>query len=395
MIHSRIKQLQSIDWEFSDYRGFSSFPADINSLHWYPAPFIPQIPAILIQALTENNDTVLDPFAGAGVTLIEAARLKRIPIGVDVNPFAVNIVRAKFLALNIASNKLCSEIETEVRSLPKLELKTGAYCEAYGVDKEVLGWFEEATLGKLCALHRFVLKEDEAEKRLLKKVLFSAILQRCCSQREHYTYVTDGCFPEKLTVSVNATELFLGQTKLVTLAAETFRKQYKIMYAEDWKSTGNVIHLKDARDMSFLKKDSIDMVVTSPPYLGVNDYVKSMRLTWLFFPEDSRGEALEKEIGARSKRHRKNAYENYLSDMEKVLSEISRVLRRPGFICLTIGQGLGKVNKGNIKEKILQILQTEHGFKLEAIFSRKIKFKRIQVNGVRNEEILILNRESR
>jgi DNA modification methylase len=147
--------------------------------------------------------------------------------------------------------------------------------------------------------------------------------------------------------------------------------------------------------MSFLKKDSIDMVVTSPPYLGVNDYVKSMRLTWLFFPEDSKEEALEKEIGARSKRHRKNAYENYISDMEKVFSGIPRVLRRSGFICLTIGQGLGKVNKGNIKEKILQTLQTEHGFKLEAIFSRKIKFKRIQVNGVRNEEIVILNRESR
>jgi len=395
MTQSKIKQLQSIDWEFSDYRGFSSFPADINSLHWYPAPFVPQIPAILIQALTEKGDVILDPFAGAGVALIETARLKRIPIGVDVNPFAVNIVKAKFIALDIAGNQWFSTIEKDVQSLPKLELEIDQYCESYGVNNEALRWFEETTLEKLCVLHTYVRKEHEEKRQLLKKALFSAILQKCCSQREHYTYVTDGCFPKKPSVSIDAITLFLEQAKLTALAAESFRKQYKLMYSEDWKSPEDVIHLRDARDMRFLKDGSIDMVVTSPPYLGVNDYVKSMRLTWLFFPENSKEESLKNEIGARSKRHRPNAYEEYIEDMEKVFSEISRVLRRPGFFCLTIGQGQGKVNKGNIKEQLLEILQSKYEFRPEAMFSRRIKFKRIQVAGVRNEEIVILSREPR
>jgi DNA modification methylase len=395
MTHPRIKQLQSIDWEFSDYRGFSSFPADINSIHWYPAPFVPQIPAILIQALTEKNYVILDPFAGTGVALIEAVRLKRIPIGVDVNPYAVNIVKAKFIALDIAGNQWFSRIENDVRSLPKLELDTGQYCKLYGVSDEALRWFEESTLNKLCTLHRYVSKEHDKKGQLLMKVLFSAILQKCCSQREHYTYITDGCFPEKPSISIDATELFLEQAKLIALAAENFRKQYTLMYSEDWKSPVDVIHLGDARDMSFLKNGSIDMIVTSPPYLGVNDYIKSLRLTWLFFPENSKEMGWKNEIGARSKRHRSNAFKEYIDDMEKVFFEISRVLKRSGFLCLTIGQGQGKVNKGNVKEKMLEILQNRYGFRAEAIFSRRIKFKRIQIVGVRNEEIVILSREPR
>jgi DNA modification methylase len=391
----KIRQLKSIDWEFADYRGFSSFPADINSLHWYPAPFVPQIPAILIQALTEQGDLVFDPFAGVGVSLIEAVRLRRKPLGIDINPFAVKIVQAKFLALDTAGDRWISAIENDVHNLPEIEVKIEEYCRSFGVNEEVLKWFEEGTLRKLCTLHHYVTKEQDHKSKLLKEVFFSSILQKCCSQREHYTYVTDGCFPKELSVKADVKELFLHQARLIAIAAESFRKQYKITYGEEYRSPEGVILVKDARDLGFLEKGSVDMIVTSPPYVGVNDYVKSMRLASLFFPQILKKDTFENEIGARSKRNRKKAYEEYIGDMEKVADEISRVLKPSGFLCLTIGQGLGKVNRGNVKEKILQILQTRYKFRVEAAFSRKIKFKRIQIAGVENEEIVILNREPR
>ena len=388
----KLSQLQNIDWEFSDYRGFSSFPADINYLHWHPAPFVPQIPAILIQALTKKEDTILDPFAGAGVALIEAARLKRKFIGIDINPYAVNIIKAKFYALSIANKGWFLTIGEDLNSLSNIECSIEDYCIRFGIDKEVFKWFEKKTLRELCSLHKYVRSESNNRNELLKKVLFSSILQRCCSQREHYTYVTDGCYPKQM-VYINAVDLFLKQAELTAIAAETFRKQYKMMYNQEWRFSGGVISTGDARSIEFLTDKSVDMVITSPPYLGVNDYVRSMRLTWLFFPEKETEKAMNDEIGARRKRHRKRAYEEYINDMNKSFAEIYRVLKPRGFLCLVIGQGRGSVCKRNVVKELLEILQNKYEFKTCMKISRKIKFRRIQVRGVGTEEMIILNRK--
>lgn len=388
----KIRQLQNVDWEFSDYRGFSSFPADINSLHWHPAPFVPQIPAILIQALSEKEDTILDPFSGAGVTLIEAARLKRKFIGIDINPYAVNITKAKFYALALADTGWFLTIKEDLKSLSIIDCSIiEDYCMEFGIDKEVFKWFDKKTLRELCSLHQYLRSELNNKNELLKKVLFSSILQKCCSQREHYTYVTDGCYPKKL-LYVNAVNLFLNQAELTAIAAETFREQYKMMYNQEWVFTEGIVSTGDARNYKFLEDESVDMVITSPPYLGVNDYVRSMRLTWLFFLEKGTEEAMKNEIGARRKRHRRQAYEEYIKDMGKAFSEISRVLKSSGFLCLIMGQGRGRVYKGNVTEELLKILQNKYEFEIGTIFSRKIKFRRIQVPGVGNEKIIILNR---
>lgn len=389
-MEEKLSQLQNIDWEFSDYKGFSSFPADINSLHWHPAPFVPQIPAILIQALTEEGDTILDPFAGAGVTLVEAARLKRRFIGIDINPNAVNIIKAKFYALSLLNKQLFLTIKKDLESLPSVD-SIEDYCMKFGVDKEVIKWFEKKTLKELFSLHQYVKSEPNSRNRLLKKVLFSSILQKCCSQREHYTYVTDGCYPDKL-LYINAKELFLNQMESTRKAVETFRKQYRLMYHKDWSFSDSVISVGDARDLRFLKNGSVDIVVTSPPYLGVNDYVRSMRLTWLFFPEKGIQNAMKYEIGARWKRNRKYAYEEYVDGMDKSFSEISRALKPTGFLCLVIGKGRGRVCKRDVVEELLEILCNKYEFRSCMRISRKIKFRRIQVPGVENEEIIILNK---
>lgn len=389
-MEEKLSQLQNIDWEFSDYKGFSSFPADINSLHWHPAPFVPQIPAILIQALTEEGDTILDPFAGAGVTLVEAARLKRRFIGIDINPNAVNIIKAKFYALSLLNKQLFLTIKKDLESLPSVD-SIEDYCMKFGVDKEVIKWFEKKTLKELFSLHQYVKSEPNSRNRLLKKVLFSSILQKCCSQREHYTYVTDGCYPDKL-LYINAKELFLNQMESTEKAVETFRKQYRLMYHKDWSFSDSVISVGDARDLRFLKNGSVDIVVTSPPYLGVNDYVRSMRLTWLFFPEKGIQNAMKYEIGARWKRNRKYAYEEYVDGMDKSFSEISRALKPTGFLCLVIGKGRGRVCKRDVVEELLEILCNKYEFRSCMRISRKIKFRRIQVPGVENEEIIILNK---
>lgn len=75
-------ELEQIDWDFVGERG----PDSYVSFHWYPARFVPQIPSILIGYFSERGDTVLDPFCGSGTTLLEAFRLDRRPVGIDLHP---------------------------------------------------------------------------------------------------------------------------------------------------------------------------------------------------------------------------------------------------------------------------------------------------------------------
>mgnify|MGYP000014696040 FL=1 len=62
-----------------------------NAKYW--GNFIPQIPNQLIQRFTKAGETVLDPFVGSGTTLIEARRLKRNSIGIDISTEAINLCR--------------------------------------------------------------------------------------------------------------------------------------------------------------------------------------------------------------------------------------------------------------------------------------------------------------
>lgn len=70
-----------------------------HNYHRYPAKFIPQLAARLIQEYSAEGDLVIDPFMGSGTTLVEARLQRRASIGVDINPVACLIARAKTQAI--------------------------------------------------------------------------------------------------------------------------------------------------------------------------------------------------------------------------------------------------------------------------------------------------------
>lgn len=385
-----IRALRKVDWNFADYRS-NQFPVDINSIHWYPAAFPPQIPAVLIDSLSEVGDVVLDPFMGAGTTIIEASRLGRRFIGIDCNPYAVNIAEAKLFALSVVSERWYSAEQSAVTSLCDVE-DLQKYCSRTRINTEVFKWFHPRTLSEILSLHEHILLKRGGATGALRRSALSAILNRSCSQRDHYTYITDSCYPREM-IYRNARELYRQQIDLIGRAAHESRRQFARVRGKEWKPLADgAIFCRDARQLDWLSDGCIDLVLTSPPYLGVNDYIRSMRLTSLFFPEEEIDYALEAEIGARRKRNRRSAFEDYLLDMGRALGEISRVLKKSGYLALVLGRGKGNVNKENLIKLIKQMLTSEYGFAVLFEEERRIKFRRIQVPGVGTERILILRR---
>jgi DNA modification methylase len=98
---------------------------------------------------------------------------------------------------------------------------------------------------------------------------------------------------------------------------------------------GSIHSREDARELS-CGSSTVDLVVTSPPYLGVIDYSLANRLSYLWFGWDLQ-EDRAREIGARSRRRRVNAVDEYLGEMRGAVREIARVLRPGGFCAVVVG----------------------------------------------------------
>src|ERR1041385_8887151 len=137
-LRARLNHLDDVDWDFSTSRSQSPF----SSLHWHPSRYPSQIPAVLIGALSEPGEIVLDPFIGSGTTGVEAQRLDRTCIGIELNPVAALMARAKTLPLD---SKQVRRVVDRVRILVRQSAKRAAVPPSVQSQK----WYTPRTLNEL------------------------------------------------------------------------------------------------------------------------------------------------------------------------------------------------------------------------------------------------------
>jgi site-specific DNA-methyltransferase (adenine-specific) len=91
----RQRKLSMIDKEDFDawFQQFWKIPGASTKHH--PAPFPLELATRLVRMFSFVDDTVLDPFAGTGTTLLAAARSGRNAIGVELDPSYARIARKK------------------------------------------------------------------------------------------------------------------------------------------------------------------------------------------------------------------------------------------------------------------------------------------------------------
>ena len=421
----KLKQtLSQINWDFADYNSIK-YPLDINSIPWYPATFPAPIPKFLIALLTNEGETVLDPFGGKGTTCVEALKQNRLFYYNDLNPFAVDITKTiidslRCCSLNISLlEKICT---TEV-TLEKLKSRTYKndinitkdtkkedLLKLYPVDiiewlgknqisQEVIWWYHVDTLIELLnILEMAKLKEKGSDEIFkIKKLAFVTILKDVSSQRGHFTYVTDNCRPKKLHY-YDAVSAYVLMLERIKLSIEEFLKQNMLTNKSDklaQKIQESRIHKGDARNLEWINDSSIDLVITSPPYLCAQDYIKTMRLNNFFFFDEDFSKLPSSEIGARSKRKGKssNVISEFYDDMQMVFGEIYRVLKLGNYFCLIIGQGKGKITQGYDTIADLKSRVMECGFETVFQTKRNISYKSVRIGGVDTEDIILFRKQ--
>ncbi len=322
-------RLDRIDWDFprtGNLRG------SVHELHWFPGNFIAQIPAALIQVLSAPGDVVLDPFGGSATTAVEALRLGRRAITSDRLSAAALIGRAKLGLLGKALERrrrgeILASLAFEHQCRSELP---GSHGE--GGNPILASWYAPGTLAQLRYLWRLVESEPAPARQVLTAV-FSDVLFDCAStggartrtgklRRHHWGWIADNVLPTTL-VEHNAVALFCERLASVSDGEHGFA------------SSSALLMQQDARHLA-LANDTVDLVVTSPPYVGVIDYTHANRLLYAWMGWSM---ALERqdEIGARFRRNRRNAVAEYRADMRLARDEIRRVLRPGAYCAIVIG----------------------------------------------------------
>lgn len=379
-----MKRLYQIDLDFSDFKKPSN-----STLHWYPAAFIPQIPNLILSHLARPHQTVLDPFCGSGVTIQEATKLGMKSIGVDNNPIAsmINKVITNFYELD----KLQEYFDKEI--LPDIRNTKTEYVPEFP-DKDF--WFHRDTLSELGRINYIISEIKKNKIKLFFDLAFSAILKHCSTQKDHYTYVADNMFPKQITDNMYVSALSLFEKKVHT-NCYTLHDYYGCIKRSGFDPKRQI------EESSFIQQNikdewrrierKVDIILTSPPYAGVTDYVKGQRLSFYWHPEWNFEDYTYKEIGARNKRARKNFFNDYLMDIKDFIIKSHYVLKNHGKFVVVIGQTSSIKRKQNLIN-IIRDLVLEEGFKLIADdLKRNIYFKQIGiVKGVKSESILIFEK---
>ena len=90
-----IKEIKKTKWKNIPYKK-QNWGNWFHSISPYVGRIKPAFAHWLIKDSTIESDLILDPFCGVGTVLLEADLLGRKSIGVDLNPYAIRIAKAKF-----------------------------------------------------------------------------------------------------------------------------------------------------------------------------------------------------------------------------------------------------------------------------------------------------------
>lgn len=296
-------------------KSFSAVPLDRESLpqssldvaervRTNPFPwtgqFSPQFVEELLSTYAPRDGVVLDPFAGSGTSLVEAARLGLAACGVELNPAAVILARV-YQLVNVDSSRRAVTLDTlRDRLFDAIGPPHGPlffYGAGGSVDRAVL----ETTLVNLW--------RESAPGAA--KTLAAALIVLCDFHRKH-------------------------------LDAETVHKAWlrlsHVVRTLPQSTKPITAYHADARAVP-LEAHSIDLVLTSPPYINVHNYHQKFRRSVEALEWDVLAFA-RSEIGS-NRQNRGNRFltvVQYSLDMALALREMARVARSGARLILVLGR---------------------------------------------------------
>jgi DNA methylase len=283
----------------------------VHRLHPYLGKFVPQLVEVFLGRFFQPGQTVLDPFAGSGTTLVEASCFGAHAVGIDISAFNCLLAAAKTRA---------DPLGTYRRELPKALAAATAdgRCEP-PPDGYLSEWYAPRALAELLAYRRAIA--GRARPDLLQVVLSRSA--RSARRVAHH----DLDFPRAPVTGPYACRKH-ARTCRPTAEAAKFLRRYTddtLARVDEYQRRRRPVEVSvlhgDARALDIGR--ALDGIITSPPYPGRIDYHAQHQYAYeLLGLTDRRAE----EIGAAAAGTTRAAVERYVEDTAAVFRNAARFL---------------------------------------------------------------------
>jgi hypothetical protein len=341
-----------------------------SSLHEvsYRACFKPQLPAFFVDRLTRPGDVVYDPFMGRGTSVIEAALSGRAPRGCDVNPLS-HVLTLPRLAPPTADDVAAR--------LARLDLRWHAT-----TPEDLLAFYHEQTLGEICALRAYLLEKiEEGTADSIDKWIQMVAVNRLTGHSPGffsvYTLPPNQALTAESQRKINderhqvpprrdVPRLILKKTRqLLRDISADVRRALSAVRPEGRFLVGSCA-------TEFWEPESVDLVVTSPPFLDVVNYAGDNWLRCWFCGIDASAVpiAMLKKV------------EDWRAFVGQVFMQIERLLKPNGYVAFEVGE----VRSGKIRlEEVVLPCGIDAGLRPVAVIVNSQTFtKTANIWGVSN-----------
>ncbi len=387
------KYLRKIDYSW-DYRGEKTKP-HTHGIHTYPAMFIPQVGRRLLETYSKEGDTICDIFCGSGSALVESKLTGRNAYGIDLNPLAIFLAKAKTTPIN--PQKLTREYIALLARAEKIKDRETQKPDFKNIDF----WFKDKVIVKLAKLKKAIREiKDEAIRNFLM-VAFS----------ETVRYSSNTKTGEFKLVRVKGDKLEKHDPDVISIFRKHAEKNIAGMadfYKDAKKDSWTKIIYGDSSKDNGIKANSIDCIITSPPYGDSRTtvaYGQFSRLSaqWIdVFDDPNDASGLDNDLlgGKATKNLIHTLSSNYLKEsLEKIakqdktrakdvlsfnlglndcLKQAHKILKPGKYFCLVVGNRLVKQVRIPT-DFIIAELAEKIGFTCEDIIVRNIPGKRMPI----------------
>ena len=322
-----------------------------HGMHPYPARMVPHISRRLLRIYSHSkNDMLLDPYCGSGGVLVEGMLYDRLSIGIDLNPLAILIARAKTTPIDAkrlmaARAKMFDVIQNGLDAKKDFPIPS---------IKNLPFWFKPEAIRELSAIRASLeLLKDDEQVYDFYRVCFSLAVRKASNIRNG-EFKLYGKSPEDKAKFRPEAFRYFQQITLSNIGKmrEFVEEMEKHPHGKAIVMDGDTRQLLEI-DPEILKENSVKIVVTSPPYGDSHTTVAYGQFSrysslWVGLPEeqvlkvDARGlggrlvhkegdlesptlDALLAEIGERDEHRAREVYA-YFYDADKCLEQIVKTM---------------------------------------------------------------------
>ncbi len=336
----------------------------------YRACFKPQLPGFFIRLLTRPGDVVYDPFSGRGTTAIEAGLSGRCVCANDANPLSRIMTCSRFFP------PTQDEVSLRLETIPR---------DGERADIDLSMFYEQATEREIVALREYLLARrtdgtEDAIDRWIAMVATNRLTGHSPGFFSVYTLPPNQAVSQESQKKINQRRMqvpeYRDTHRIIRKKTKSLLSTLTDTEKQNLNRAGETARFftGDARATPLIPALSVQLTVTSPPFLDIVQYKQDNWLRCWFNGIDS------DEVGKQITMAR--TLPAWTEVMDSVFAELYRITRNGGYVAFEVGE----VRKKTIRlEEHVVPLGCAAGFSCEGVLINQQQFtKTSNIWGVDN-----------